>query len=470
MVSSFLLSLLLFTAIGLLSSLRSTHSSEDYLLAGGNVKPWLAGLSAIATNNSGFMFIGMIGYTYTQGIRACWLIIGWILGDLIAAYFVYRKILAVRTSTNSLSFSELLGRIHGHNFKLVRTVSALLTVVFLGMYSSAQLKAGSKALHVLLQWDQSTGAIVGALIVLLYCFAGGIRASIWTDAAQSFVMLVSMIAIPIVAVEYLGGIDHFIQQLTEVSPTYISFSPLEAHNASGFLISIFLAGWLFGGTAVAGQPHVMIRFMTLKSSTGLKECLAYYYLWYVLFCICTFLAGLTTRIIISDTRAFDPELALPTVALQLLPPGMVGLILAGIFAATMSTADSQILSCSAAISRDIFSNSRMSYWKTKLATILITAGSLSIALTANESVFSLVMIAWSGLGASFVPVLLTAGCGFRITSEIAVVVGMLTGFSTVVVWRLCDLNHITYEVFPGIVLGFLALITYEFTWRKRTSL
>jgi Na+/proline symporter len=209
--------------------------------------------------------------------------------------------------------------------------------------------------------------------------------------------------------------------------------------------------------------------MTLRTNSGLRSCLAYYYLWYVLFSVCTFLAGLTTRIIIPDTLAFDPELALPTVALQLLPPVMVGLVLAGIFAATMSTADSQILSCSAAISRDIFGKNHESYWKTKLTTILITIGALMIALSANESVFSLVLVAWSGLGASFVPIVLTAGLGVTISSEIAVVAGMLAGFGTVVVWRWFDLNSITYEVLPGIACGCLTLVLCEWLLKKRRS-
>ena len=175
---SFLFFLLLFVLIGVSSTLKSKKSNSDYLLAGYDVPPWLAALSAIATNSSGYMFIGMIGYTYTSGLQSIWLMVGLVSGDLIMSFFIHKKLRQVTESKNLLSFGGILSRWqHGTDFRKLRRVVGIVTIVFLGVYAAAQFKAGGKALHVLFDWDYSTGAIIGSIIVFLYCLAGGIRAS-----------------------------------------------------------------------------------------------------------------------------------------------------------------------------------------------------------------------------------------------------------------------------------------------------
>lgn len=180
--------LMLFVGVGILSTLKQKATTEDYLLAGRNVSPWLVALSAIATWNSGFMFIGMIGLTYTLGLSAMWLAIGLIVGDYIMSTFVHARLRQNSEKHESLTYAGALATWNGTNYRWVRLVGGLVTVLFLCAYAAAQLNAGSKALHVLFGWDYSVGAIIGCVMVVAYCFAGGIRASIWTDAAQSIVM------------------------------------------------------------------------------------------------------------------------------------------------------------------------------------------------------------------------------------------------------------------------------------------
>ena len=215
MVFSFIAFLLIFTAIGMLSHFKNQHTSIDYLLAGHNIKPWLVALSAVATGNSGYMFVGMIGYTYTVGLSSMWLLVGWVFGDFLASLFIHKKLREVSEKEKAYSFAEALSRWHGNNFQKLRLIAGLITIVFLGTYASVQLNAGSKALHALFGWEYSVGAIIGAIIVVLYCFSGGIRASIWTDAAQSFVMFFSMGLMVFVAINEIGGVkkslSHFPQ-------------------------------------------------------------------------------------------------------------------------------------------------------------------------------------------------------------------------------------------------------------------
>ncbi len=164
-VYSFLFFLLIFVIIGVSSTLKSKKSNSDYLLAGHDIPPWLAALSAVATNNSGYMFIGLIGFTYTTGLQSIWIMFGWIFGDLIMARFVHRKLRETTESRKLLSFGGVLSRWHGTDFRKLRLLVGLITVTFLGIYAAAQFKAGSKALHVLFGWDYSSGAIIGAVIV-----------------------------------------------------------------------------------------------------------------------------------------------------------------------------------------------------------------------------------------------------------------------------------------------------------------
>jgi sodium/proline symporter len=217
---------------------------------------------------------------------------------------------------------------------------------------------------------------------------------------------------------------------------------------------LFVLGWIFAGVGVVGQPHVMVRFMTMDQPQDIHRVRVYYYGWYVAFYTLTVLAGLAARILIPEVSDFDAELALPTLAQELLPEVLVGLILAGLFASTMSTADSQILSCTAAITRDFNGGREVSYLMTKIATVLVVVAALGIALSGNKSVFSLVLIAWSALASSFAPLLITYALGGRPTERVALLM-MLTGLGSMLLWRYFELTGVMYEVAPGMIAGFI---------------
>jgi Na+/proline symporter len=142
-VYSFAFFLVLFVAIGAASVLKSRGTNRDYLLAGHDVKPWLVALSAVATNNSGYMFVGQIGYTYEVGLSSIWLMVGWIAGDLVASLVIYKKLRVITEERDLLSFGGLLSRWHGTDYGRLRVLVGVITVVFLGTYAAAQLKAGS---------------------------------------------------------------------------------------------------------------------------------------------------------------------------------------------------------------------------------------------------------------------------------------------------------------------------------------
>lgn len=449
---SFLFFLALFVLIGVMSVIANRHTSMDYLLASHSVKPWMAALSAIATNNSGYMFVGMIGFTYAVGLSSVWLMFGWIVGDFIISFLVHKKLRVTTEDAHTQSFGGVLAKWEGGDMKKLRAVIGIVTVLFLGTYAAAQLQAGSKALHVLFDWDYAAGAIIGAIIVVLYCFAGGIRASIWTDVAQSFVMIFAMALMLFMSVQELGGPGAFMQGLHSVSDSYMNWFPPDLPLGAPLGPFLFVLGWLFAGFAIIGQPHIMVRFMALDSPVHINRARAYYYSWYTIFFAMTIGAGLAARLLLPETGSFDPELALPSLAEEMLPDILVGLVLAGLFAAAMSTADSLIISTTAAVSRDFNIAKLGSYWMTKATTIVITALALVIALYGPDSVFVLVVLAWALLGAAFGPLLIVYALDQKPSEKLGIAM-VLGGSLAVILWHFGGFGDYIYEVAPGMMAG-----------------
>ena len=456
---SFCLFLFLFSLVGFLSVIKKKNTSLDYLLANQEIKPWLAAISAIATSNSGYMFIGQIGFTYIYGLQSVWLMFGLIFGDFVSSLFVHKSIRKKSEELKVFSFANLISKWHGENYRYVQLFGGLIILIFLSTYAAAQLNAGSKSMHILFGLDYRLGAIIGGIIVLLYCFSGGIRASIWTDAAQSLVMIVAMFLMVFFGIKDLGGFLSVIDKLHRVSPDYMKWFP--STDFSNFFLApfLFVTGWFFSGVGVIGQPHVMVRFMTINNTENIPKTRIYYYTWYMLFYSLTILAAFIARLLIPEIDNIDPELALPTLALNLLPEFFVGIVLAGIFAATMSTADSQILACTASVTNDILSK-KNNYLINKLVTLIVTVFVVIIAIEGDKNVFNLVLMSWSTLACCFSPLLIINALKQKV-SEFLSIIMMVIPLITLLLWRYFDLNYIIYEVAPGILSGIFTFFIFR---------
>ncbi len=454
---SFLAFLGLFLGVGILSSLRKKATTEDYLLASRSVNPWFVALSAVATNNSGFMFVGLIGTTFTDGISAMWLMVGWVAGDyLMWLWGIPTQLRARSEATGTVTIPSFLG--NGLP-RPVTILAGLITLVFLGTYAAAQLTAGGKALLAVFGWQEVVGAAIGAGIVLIYCFSGGIRASIWTDVVQSCVMIIAMTGLCIAAVTHLGGFDAMWAKLEGISPQLVSLTP----ESPRFGFVMFLIGWLAAGMGVVGQPHIMIRVMAITSPKDMGTARRVYLVWNTLFAAAAILVGLAARAALTDAdfaaafpdaaNPLDREMALPLLADKLFPPVLVGMVLAGLFAATMSTADSQVLSCSAALTQDLFPQAGKQHKMVKMGTVVVCA--LVFGLTfVGQSVFQLVVLAWAALAAGLGPLLVVRALGRPIRPRAAIGM-MLAGIATVLVWRYgLKLSSGIYDVLPGMAAGF----------------
>lgn len=458
-VVSFVVVTLAVILTGALSVVGKKATTEDYLLASRSVAPWLTALSTVATNNSGFMFIGMIAASYRLGIETVWMMVGWIIGDAIAWWRLYPRLRARSGAAGTITVTAILATGPEGPRRSLVVAASVLTFVFLGIYAAAQLKAGSTALHALFGWHPATGVWIGAAIVILYSFAGGIRADIWTDAAQSAVMLVSILLILVAGWLEVGGPAALVAHLRGIDPALLSVFP--ADLAFGPLL--FVLGFVFAGLATLGQPHLMTRLIAMDRTSGIRAARLYYFAWFVPFWLACIAVGLYARAILPDLGGLpgtdavpDPtELALPLVTMELLPEVFVGVALAGLFAATVSTADSQIILCSGVITQDMAPRWRESYLASKLATAAVLALALLIALEAPETVFDLVLIAWSGLGATLGPVLFLRLFRYPLPSGTGLI-AMAAGLAAVIGWHLSGYDDDVFKALPGILAAFLA--------------
>ena len=454
LVLSFLFFMSIFAGVGLASMMVKEDTTDDYLVAGRGMHPALAALSAVSTWNSGFMFIGFIGFTYMLGFNIIWLSLLSTIGQVVAWAWLYKFIQEEGQKRGVRSLSSLVADKAGAP---EAKLAAVLSVLFLSIYAAAQLTSGGKALYVMMGWDEVIGILIGFVLVVAYCYAGGIRASIWTDAAQSCVMIVGSTILCWIALQEVGGFGGLTEGLEAQDPLLTKFFPSDLR----FGFSMWAFAFFLGGLGVAGQPQVVSRVMTLGSDSDRKKAMIWFFIWQTPFSILMVIIGLASRILFTASD-FDPELGLPAMAMETMPQIGVGMILASIFAATMSTADSQVLACTAAITDDIKPEWRQDHKTTKKVTLVVAAFATMISIgglyiPGGDSVFKLVILAVYGLGGIFVPLLTIRWMGYKPDSTHSIVM-MISAFIGVIVWTLLkfgDADGIFPSV-PGMGAAFIA--------------
>jgi len=451
LVASFLLFMCAFAGIGLASMWVKEDTTDDYLVAGRGMHPALAALSAVSTWNSGYMFIGFIGFTYTMGYSIIWIGLGSMIGQIVAWVWLYKFIQQSAKERDVRSLSSLVSNVTGSP---EAKLAAILSVLFLAVYAAAQLTSGGKALYVMLGWSEVIGILIGFVLVVAYCYAGGIRASIWTDAAQSSVMIIGSSLLCYVAMQEVGGISGLHDGLESQNANLTSIVPADLN----FGVSLWIFAFFLGGLSVAGQPQVVTRVMTLATDQDRKTAMLWFFAWQTPFLLIMVIIGLASRVVFTGAD-FDPELGLPMLAMETLGPFWVGLILASIFAATMSTADSQVLACTAAFTDDVMPQISQDHKKTKIVTLVIAAFATAISIfglyvPGGDSVFALVVLAVYGLGSIFVPILIIRWAGYEPDTNHTMAM-MLAALFTVILWSVSGFGDDIFPSVPGMGAAFI---------------
>ena len=454
LVLSFLFFMTIFAGVGLASMFVKEDTTDDYLVAGRGMHPALAALSAVSTWNSGYMFIGFIGFTYMMGLNAFWLSIVSTIGQVVAWAWLYKFIQNEGKERGVRSLSSLVAEKAGAP---EAKLAAVLSVLFLTIYAAAQLTSGGKALFVMMGWNELIGILIGFVLVVAYCYAGGIRASIWTDAVQSCVMIVGSVILCWIALQEVNGFSGLFDGLEAQDPVLTKLVPPDLK----FGFSMWAFAFFLGGLGVAGQPQVVSRVMTLGSDSDRKQAMIWFFVWQTPFIGLMLIIGLVSRVLFTASD-FDPELGLPQMAMETMPAFGIGMILASIFAATMSTADSQVLACTAAITDDIKPEWRQDHKTTKKVTLVVAALATLVSvgglyIPGGDSVFVLVVLAVYGLGGIFVPLLIIRWMGYKPDTTHSISM-MIAAFVGVIGWSLLGFGGVDgiFPSVPGVGAAFIA--------------
>lgn len=464
LIGSFIVYSLGIVAIGLWSSKQSKATADDFVLASRELGPWAASLSASASSESGWVMLGLVGLAFTDGFSAFWIVPGIAVGYIFNWFVLAEKLRDSTRQTGAVTLTQYIMHRFGRDSKAIRIISVLIIIAAMLGYVAAQMNAAGKAFEALFDLEYWLGVLAGAAIILTYTITGGFRAIAWTDIVQAGFMFVALVVMPFLMLSAAGGYDAISAKLLADSPGMLSFSGTH----TGLALLGFVVGSLGIGLGYPGQPHVLARFMASKDLKTVQQAGRISLVWMVVVYIGAIFFGVFARSYFGDLT--DPEQALPLACGELLPPVLAGFVVAAIVAAICSTADSQLIVVSTALSRDVFGKKRNDignadskrYLKLdRLMLVLLGLISVFFAITDNRVIFEFVLYAWSALGAAFGPVVIL-GLLWKKTSKAGAIAGMLTGLIVTIVWRNVPmLKGAMYELVPAFILATLAVVLFS---------
>ncbi|SDO30570.1 sodium/proline symporter PutP [Halobacillus aidingensis] len=457
---------------------RLTSDLSDYVLGGRRLGPGVAALSAGASDMSGWLLLGLPGAIYAGGLSAAWIGVGLAIGAYLNWQFVARRLrVFTEIANDSITVPDYLENRFRDHSHVLRVISAAVILLFFTFYTSSGMVAGAKLFEASFALSYTQALWLGAIVTISYTFLGGFLAVSWTDFVQGILMFFALIAVPIVAITELGGWNAATDAVAQIDPSHLNM--VQGVGALAILSSL---AW---GLGYFGQPHILVRFMALRSPKDVPKARLIGIGWMVLGlygAIFTGLFGLAyiNTADVADLSTFnaevmteggiqmlvDSEKIFITFSQILFHPVIAGILLAAILSAIMSTIDSQLLVSSSALAEDFYkalfrqnATEKELVWVGRAAVAGIALIAVLLAGNPDSTVLGLVSYAWAGFGAAFGPVIILSLFWKGITRNGALA-GIIVGAVTVVVWAdflsggIFDL----YEIVPGFILGGLVAI------------
>ncbi|MCB2019248.1 MAG: sodium/proline symporter PutP [Burkholderiaceae bacterium] len=463
--------------IGYYAYKKSTANSEEYMLGGRDLPPAVAALSAGASDMSGWLLLGLPGALYVAGLVEAWIGVGLFIGALVN-WIVVAPRLREQTERydNALTIPEFLANRFPTQASALRTVSAVIIVVFFAVYTASGLVAGGKLFATAFDGGYQTGVWLTLGIVLAYTVVGGFLAVCLTDFVQGCIMMLALIIMPAVVL-YAGDGGGFAQAGQ-------TLSNLPGFTLSWWSDSMTLVGWLSlmaWGLGYFGQPHIIVRFMAVRSVREVATARNIAMGWMAISLIGAIGVGILGRAYVERSGIVldDPETIFILLAETLFPALITGFLFAALLAAVMSTVSSQLLVSSSSLAEDIyklFFNKKASD-KTivnvgRIAVVAVGAVAAVIAGDPDSKVLGLVSNAWAGFGAAFGPLMILSLTWQRMTG-VGAVAGLVTGAVTVIAWISLGWNASflggpgVYEIIPGFILSMIAIVVVSLATEAR---
>ena len=473
--------------IGAMNS--KNKNNEDYFLGGRGLGSWTAALSAQASDMSGWLLMGLPGAIYVAGTGEMWIAIGLLIGTVLNWFLVARRLRKYTiVANNSLTIPSFFENRFHDKKGILKIVASIVIIVFFAVYTASAFVSGAKLFRNVFGQgaDDKTayviGLIVATVVILVYTLLGGFRAVCYTDFIQGLLMLIAILAVPIIAyISISGDLSGALGSSTAGAGTddaitsvsgYLSLFQNKDGSSITFVSVISNLGWALG---YFGMPHILVRFMAIKSDKEVKKSRIIAIVWVILSLGAASFLGLVARGYLSEDliAGGNSESVFIKTIQQIFDSNVVlvfigGIFLCGILAAIMSTADSQLLVTASSVSEDMYkgvikkdASEKSALNVGRIAVAVTAVVAFLIALDENSSVMELVSDAWAGFGAAFGPVILLSLFWKRFNLSGAVA-GMISGFLTIIVWDYIPFGEQTLAKSTGLyslVLGFaLALV------------
>jgi sodium/proline symporter len=459
--------LILFIIVGY--SARRSKTNTDFVLGGKKLGGYSLALSERATGESAWLLLGLTGHAYAEGLSSIWVAIGCVSGIFFIWTFMAEPLRAFTEKYKALTVTGLFSKRFPGSEKSFGIISSIIIIVFFLLYIAAQFSGAGKIFHDTFGLSPLWGMIVGALLVTVYTMLGGFITVVATDAFQAILMVVTCVVLPIIAlfVAASNNVD-LANALANASFTV----PLNSSgNTIGWLLILNGLSWAFGYT---GQPQLLTRMMALKDKRDRRKAQWVAILWTTLAYTGAFLIGLLGYQLVmagvlgeeSAKLAADAEKIMPVMVMTLFTPILAGILLSGAVSAMMSTASSQLMVCSSAMSEDLYEpmakkkvTEKRMLWLNKLLTLLVGFFAFLLAISMEDTVYGLVSYAWSGIGASFGPAIVLL-LFWKKMSRAGVFASLIGGTLSAIIWKtlLADPTGISERLSSYVIAFGLAVV------------
>lgn len=455
-VISFITYLMIVMAVGVVAFLW-TRNLSDYVLGGRKLGGAVAALSAGASDMSSWLLMGLPGIVYTKGLGQIWVSIGLVAGAYSCWYFLAKRLrIYSEVANDSVTIPAYLDNRFHDKSQHIRILSALAILIFFTFYVAAGLYSSAILLERSFSLTYTEGLWLGAAIIMLYTSIGGFLAVSWTDFFQGTLMLICLILVPLFAFSHLGDVDNSLALLLDRSPQYLN--ALEGMSLRQVL------GCLAWGLGYFGMPHILVRFMAVKSTKEIPLARRVCMSWMTLSLIGAVCVGLVGSIYFVNEPLANSETVFMALLETIFPSWVVGIVFAAILSSSMCAVDSQMLAASSALTEDFYralfrrkASQKELIWVGRITVAMIAMIAIAIASKPNQSIMDLVEFAWAGLGATFGASMICSLYWRRVTKN-GIIAGMIGGALTVILWRYFGLKERTvYELLPGTLVSLVCV-------------
>ncbi len=473
--------------IGVTYAKVSNKNSENYFLGGRRLGPWVTAMSAEASDMSGWLLMGLPGLAYWCGLAdAAWTAIGLMLGTYLNWLIVSKRLRRYTVvCNNSITLPEFFSNRFHERKKVINTLAAVFILVFFAVYAASCFVTCGKLFATLFDAPYIPMMIIGAVFVLAYTIIGGFLAESASDFVQGIVMFCALAVIVILAIVQAGGLGAIIDNAKSI-PGFFEFFGLatpvvengsqvvenaapvfgEASNY-GILNICSMLAW---GLGYFGMPQVLLRFMAIRKENELKKSRRIATVWVVISLAVAVFIGISGRHLFPTEHLTNSsaEGIFMTMSTSFLPPILAGFVMAGILAATISSADSYLLIAASALSKNIYqgvckksATDKQVMTMSRITLLVIAAIAIVIALDENSVIFKVVSFAWAGFGATFGPLVLFS-LFWKRTTRAGAIAGMVSGASMVFIWKLLISRlggvFTIYELLPAFIISSICIV------------